>query len=465
MQEPAPKIENLTTDKTPISDACLIKWLQENHNTIGYMIYTPGIDPYKRKEKISDLIQKLDSGKKLHEQKPVLLNLWKEMIGNAIVFLKSQDEREKHHDAEDYGVNTLHSFFDTFCKFEYLLYGANENYRDHVSHMFRVYLLGHSQIDQKLEGFDIIDIDQDEKLLAGKKITKEEKEAMWCIIALTHDLGYALNAIDDINEKVRDMLNEYGNISFQEMGYTLPREPSHDALLRLMSSNLDKKVDNEYFTHLQSKYYLKYCSAFEAKNHGMISAILLFSNLVYFLESDYTFDSSKPLTADDARNFLIRSNILKSVAAHDCGDIYYLTLPQFPFLLWVFDDMQQWSRPQISDLFNKDKLTSDLTINELTANSISYEIEIRGGQDFDDEQKRAAKEKIEKWFAKSTERIRRVLRSAVGGELRELKLTYTLDYKVADLSQTLQIIHTNPTDVKLKIDGVEMSLYEFLNQD
>ena len=465
MQEPAPEPENTTTGGTPISDSCLIRWFQDNYSNIKYIAHTPGIDPYKRKEKIAELIGKLETGTKLHEQKPILMGLWKELIGNAIVFLKSKDEREIHNDAEDYGVNTLHDFFETFCKFEHLLYGANENYRDHVSHMFRVYLLGHSQILQKLGGFDIVDIDQDGDLLEEEKITAEEKEAMWCIISLTHDLGYALKSIDNINESVRNMLKKYGNISFQEMDYTLSRDPSHDALLRFMSSNLHKEGKNRYYTHLRSKYYLKFCAAFEAKRHGMISSILLFTNLVYFLESDYTFDKSTPLSTDDARNFLIRSNILKSIAAHDSQDIYYLTLPQFPFLLWVFDDMQQWSRPKLSDLFNRDKLTSDLIINELTPNTINYEIEIRGGQDFGDEEKRAAKLKIENWFAESTERIRRVLRSAVGGNLRELQLTYTLIDRVADERQIYKIIHTNPTTIQLQINGKEVSLYDFLNNE
>ena len=67
---------------------------------------------------------------------------------------------------------------------------------------------------------------------------------------------------------------------------------------------------------------------------GAISAILMAKSLVYFLESDLCLDSRSPLGEEDARQFLIRREILRAVAAHTCPDIYHLEFDSLAFLLW-----------------------------------------------------------------------------------------------------------------------------------
>ena len=41
-----------------------------------------------------------------------------------------------------YGVKELSEYFEKYTQFETMLYGGGKYYRDHVVHVFRVWLLG-----------------------------------------------------------------------------------------------------------------------------------------------------------------------------------------------------------------------------------------------------------------------------------------------------------------------------------
>ena len=364
--------EGSSLTESYIDDAFLIQWLKENKQKIDFINFKQPPDAQKPSDQLvkelktrsDDLIAEIDRlPASLSKGKggADLLKLWKLFLGNAIVYLKLLDSREKYHDAEDFGVERLYKFFETFYHFEGVLYGADDYYRDHVSHMLRVFLLGEYLISTELK-FENIVVGNES---FAKKISPGEKEAMWCIIALTHDLGYALETVPDINKKVRTMLEQFGTINFKEIVPEYQIQPLHKFIIQFISSDLreikiNKENDEEktiYLNHIQSKYFLKFSGAFERQSHGIISCIVNMRNLVFFLESDYSSDLNKPLDDDEAKQFLIRSNILRSIASHDCEEIYYLTLPQFPFLLTLFDEMQEWDRPRLKDAFRKEKKT------------------------------------------------------------------------------------------------------------
>jgi hypothetical protein len=69
--------------------------------------------------------------------------------------------------------------------------------------------------------------------------------------------------------------------------------------------------------------------------------------LVYFLESDFCIDSRKPLEDRDAKQFLIRREILRAVASHTCEEVYYLPFDDLPFLLFLVDELQESGRPTL----------------------------------------------------------------------------------------------------------------------
>ena len=287
----------------------------------------------------------------LKKQKLIFQRLWPHLVRNAIKFLRNYDKRDKGSLKFDFGVKKLMDYFDEFSKFEELLYGIDELYRDHSIHVFRVYFLGEFLIRHYINGYENLEILNYPGLLKFKQTTPNEKEAMWCIIALCHDLGYPLQKLDELNKKVLKILEFFGTSNFSPLKFSLPLEGTilDKFILKIISSRLTDKLK----IHLQPKFYAKYSNSYEKLNHGIMSCILLMKNLVYFKETDYqvTFtegysvNNNKSIYLEDARQFIIRKEILRAIASHDNEDIYHIKMNNFLFLLIVCDELQEWGRP------------------------------------------------------------------------------------------------------------------------
>jgi hypothetical protein len=388
--------------------------------------------------------------------------------------LKYKDQREKDfHDDAAYGVSKLFDFFKKFREFEPVLYGAEkERYRDHITHMFSVFLLGNYLIKNNIK-FDNVKVGSTE-LPIGKEISADEKEAMWCIMSLTHDLGYALEGIPNISPQARKMLEAFGLVgSIQEMSYSFPERPLHDILLKFISSDLLKqpgpKTASRYISHTQSKFFLKFAEAIERFDHGVISCLVLLKNLVYFLETDYLLDSCKPLEAEDARQFQIRRDILRPIAGHNCDNIYYIEIPRFDFLLKIVDDMQEWGRPQFADLFVEPPITS-LEVENFNTNEVHYLIifELPKRSNLTEIEKKNIKDFARRFFKKKGEGLFMTLRSAVVGTLRRhIKVTIEVFDKIGEPKDhhTYKIVHTSPEDVKLYKDSELVEWLTFAEEE
>ncbi|MCK4821120.1 hypothetical protein KA005_35475, partial [bacterium] len=195
-----------------------------------------------------------------------------------------------------------------------------------------------------------------------------------------HDIGYPLSKIEQINERARQTLRKQGLISEGDMRFTFRRQmlPFHDTIIRLMASNavaLPKK--GQYATHLQNKYYLKFLKSFDRLDHGIVSSLLMSKALVYFLESDLSHDTIKHLKIEEARQFLIRREILRAVASHTCPEIYHLKFNTLPFLLYIVDEVQCWGRPTLEELQHEptDIQGGYASIKKFNATEVDIEIE------------------------------------------------------------------------------------------
>ncbi|MBW1728461.1 MAG: hypothetical protein JRJ62_12985 [Deltaproteobacteria bacterium] len=290
--------------------------------------------------------------------------LWKDLLSDAVIYLKRKDKREFRNAKEEpspdkvaFGVDDLYKYFEEYREFEALLYGADRFYRDHIMHVFKVWLIGNWLIEKfnsKIH-WDFKKISRENSAL---DISNEEVSAMWCIIALTHDLGYPLDKIEKVRDKIEAMMAYFGGAGNFGPGFQIPAHHHfiNDFILKFISSKLipnkeSTKKDEEGFfqTAMQSKYYLKFSKSFEKFDHGIISCILLMKNLVYFLESD--FDLSNPFTdQEDARQFYIRREILRAIASHTCTDIYHLYPNSLAFILILADELQMSGRPTFSEL-------------------------------------------------------------------------------------------------------------------
>ncbi len=338
-----------------------------------------------------------------------VLDFWERLIIDAIKYLKWHDlyefvfKKGELRRPKDYkikkeaydkisegslGVYNLKEYFRAFIEFERLLYGAEQFYRDHVYHILKVWLIGQFIIKNHITNDFPISISEDVEKLAFRGLAKSaknkgtlyagEEDAMWCLIALTHDLGYPLSKVENINKNLKKMMQYYAKTGLEEFSFSFPQQNVfiNDAILKYISSKIvrDRTIRKaEFDTHIQAKYYLKYSRSFELFNHGLISCIVLVKNLIYFLETNFDHNPSTNLgDREEARQFVIRREILRSIASHTCPEIYHIKPNSFSFLLLLADELQSWGRPTFEDMAlgaDKDYM---ITLLNFTSKRVSF---------------------------------------------------------------------------------------------
>jgi hypothetical protein len=322
------------------------------------------------------------------------IELWPRILTDAVLQLirSSKDYNEDNprmdsfFDAATLGARELGEVLKGFSEFEGIMYGASPgHYRDHVAHSFRVWIIGQWVLKKcfkrKLSGLGDFD----------EKIKEEEWESMWALVALCHDIGYPLSKIEHINERARQTLRKQGLISEGDMRFTFRRQmlPFHDTIVRLMASNaVALPQEGQYTTHLQNKYYLKFLKSFDRLDHGIVSSFLMSKALVYFLESDLSHDTRKPLDSEDARQFLIRREILRAVASHTCPEIYHLQFNTLPFLLYIVDEVQCWGRPTLEELQHEavNIKEASASLKKFSATEVDIEIKTKDKKKWTEDQ-------------------------------------------------------------------------------
>ena len=325
--------------------------------------------------------------------------LWKELIEKAIKCLRYCDRREPFKEAEilgkkkvpkAYGINELKEYYDKYAEFERLLYGSNRYYRDHVVHVFRTWLSGTMLlVKNKGEYLDKLCLNEKDYEV---RLSRVEKLSMWTMIALTHDLGYPLQKAKSIIDTTRSMVSTFianPDISM-DLSFHGVQNYMNDFIVRLMSSKMVKykKVKTEeneegkevqlYAARLQPKYYFKFQKSLENNSHGILSTLIIYKLLTYFLESDYSINEDYAFDPEDQRQFYIRREILRAIASHTCNDIYQLYMTSFSFLLRICDDTQDWGRKNISELYvsqSQDYELKDIDLYEDENNSYICTVE------------------------------------------------------------------------------------------
>ncbi|MBA7520637.1 hypothetical protein ES705_12733 [subsurface metagenome] len=224
------------------------------------------IDLSKLIEEFKDEIISEKNWAKVHK---IGQRLWKNLISCA---LNNIDPNSK-------GNSTLYEYLKDATKFEDLLYGLEDFYRDHTLHSLWVYLIGDTLLredlkliynnlnwylcndikkEQKIYGYkDILVKGSEQKKKGICKSVNENKDACWCIIALCHDLGYSLAKLDALNERISKVMKFYDVSNYTDVGYSLDIEHQHliSQFLELMA--MDVRIepsedfnDSEYYTEL-----------------------------------------------------------------------------------------------------------------------------------------------------------------------------------------------------------------------
>lgn len=296
--------------------------------------------------------------------------LWIKLLEKSIICLRFFDKREPFLNNPQktiiaYGIDNLNDYHRRYTDFESLMYGASSYYRDHVFHAIRVWFLGVFCLIKPMQKEDVNNSARepfiDSITLDGGAFLDEddinffEKISMWTIIALCHDLGYPLEKADQIIEKTRKMMKEFipsPNV-WNNFGYSGVQDSINEYILKFISTKMKpcSESNKKYFGRIQPKYYLKYAKSLEHFQHGIISAVIIYKMLLYFLESDFNLNDDYVYEQEDARQFYIRREILRAIASHTCPDAYNIHITTFSSLLFLCDELQEWGRKSWNELY------------------------------------------------------------------------------------------------------------------
>lgn len=291
-----------------------------------------------------------------------------------------------------YGIEQLEEYHNRYTQFEGLLYGASEYYRDHIFHAVRTWLIGifcllHDNDNPFINKIQIDGVAEEEPF--AHKINFFEKLSMWTISALCHDLGYPLEKSQQVLEKTQNMMKDFvpNPMVLSNFAFTGIQDNINEYIVKFMSTkmkevpeknNANKEVEKKYYGRIQPKYYLKYTKSLEKNKHGIISAVIIYKMLLYFLESDFNLNDDYIYNLEDARQFYIRREILRSISSHTCSDIYNIKNTTFSSLLFMCDEMQEWGRKSWNDLYtNVNPNSVELSIEKFDSEIIDYSEKIK----------------------------------------------------------------------------------------
>lgn len=323
--------------------------------------------------------------------------LWGMLLRKSIMCLRYFDTREpfmfdSSKNAVAYGIEQLEEYHNRYTQFEGLLYGASEYYRDHIFHAVRTWLIGIFCLLHDSENPFISKIQIDgvaEKEPFAHEINFFEKLSMWTISALCHDLGYPLEKSQQVLEKTQNMMKEFvpNPMVLSNFTFTGVQDNINEYIVKFMSTkmkevskknNISEETEEKYYGRIQPKYYLKYTKSLEKNKHGIISAVIIYKMLLYFLESDFNLNDDYIYNSEDARQFYIRREILRSISSHTCSDIYNIKNTTFSSLLFICDEMQEWGRKSWNDLYtNVNPNSVELSIEKFDSETIEYSEKIK----------------------------------------------------------------------------------------
>jgi hypothetical protein len=184
--------------------------------------------------------------------------------------------------------------------YEALLY-STRGYRDHIAHAVRVGMLGyHLLARQPLS-----------KFFSG---SMKDFQTSWLLTSLFHDICVPLSRLSAVQSKIRNMMNSYSGIEFEEQAAFKIKESVYPKIKRV-------------FSNRDVEFCFDFTQGASRGSHGPLAAAVLVDTFFGCL------------------NDSILSNIATSVCLHDQECKVDFNENPLAGLLVIADELQEWDRP------------------------------------------------------------------------------------------------------------------------
>lgn len=361
------------------------------------------------KSKLEECINKLIATESNHDRVTIAKEIWKILFDASMSYI----------DPDKRGYDKLFSYFDEYVNFEELIFASDSFYRDHTLHCLWVYFLGEylfrndefSYISKKMKEStalvaQLIDEMEDCGLtetlkelyehLKQLKMIPHNREAVRCISALIHDLGYPLKKIAKINKSISTVLpyfsiknsNEYNfeysslqqkyinefieilskSIHFQlstKDNGNIDKESSEriekiflftngglegfdkeavEALTEEDHRLLSKEVSNKCYLSNNLNDKIRYSHDFEEYNHGIMSAFLIHKTVKSMSNLDFSVLGDEVISSGRKGDFMSKMEILKASIDHTSESYQIQNLEDTSAFLTFIDELEEFSR-------------------------------------------------------------------------------------------------------------------------
>lgn len=362
------------------------------------------------KSEIKDCIIGLRNSKNMNEKIDNAKKLWKLLFEASMSYI----------DPDKSGYDKLFKYFDEYVNFEELIFASDSFYRDHTLHCLWVYFLEeylkrNTEFEPMFKNYqkyftDLLKMkEMFEKssvkaplndfinvlnLLGIDSYINDYMSAIYCVSALTHDLGYPIKKISKINKSIGKILPYFSVADYSEFdfSYSSIQKGFIENFISFISTNISfssknlngndgKLVDSIFVTdesdnviaineenvkkltpkqldRLQNLIVLKpnlkgnisrrinYWNDFENYEHGIMSAFLLMKIIKSFTNVKFNYKDNYNINLGDIdfQNYLVKSSILKAVTNHTSKGYQLTGIYELSDILIFIDELEEFSR-------------------------------------------------------------------------------------------------------------------------
>ncbi len=253
------------------------------------------------------------------------------------------------------GYDELCRYFNDYIEYENLLFALDENYRDHAIHSVWVMLLGFYLRGNctPFKNFDyhLPEISPEVRgdILETKKIIKKYENPLWCLIALTHDLGYPIEKTRKANAIMAKMIANFGFLRQNDFDYnfTIVHQTAINELLNIISSAVTWKPEGGYQVGRRVGTRVDMAKSFERLDHGIMSAYLLQMYLDWICDSMnimHGVGEAALIGNEGAAKKTMIITLLEAISSHTNKNRYTYELNTMDSLLFISDELEEFSR-------------------------------------------------------------------------------------------------------------------------